>query len=144
MAPNPTMAELCTQNMRTLGLAVDLPAPDERMGSTDMGDISQLMPAIHAYFGIGPETIAGHSVEFAAAAVSEAGDAALINAAKALAMTTADLLAEPALLDRAKAEFQQMLARGQVAGWDGWLANGQAYTSAGFTPPAASRTAPLT
>ena len=127
MVANPTIADLCTQNMRALGLDVDLPAPDERMGSTDMGDISQVMPAIHAYFCIGPETMAGHSTEFAEAAVSEAGDAAVINAAKSLAMTAADLLAEPTLLDRAKTEFRQMLAEGQVAGWNGWLANGRAY-----------------
>jgi amidohydrolase len=131
MVPNPTIADLCTQNMRALGLEVVLPAPDERMGSTDMGDISQIMPAIHAYFSIGPETIAGHSIEFADAAVSEAGDAAVINASKSLAMTAADLLSEPALLERAKVEYQEMLARGQVAGWSGWLANGRAYASGG-------------
>ena len=120
MVPNPTIAELFDQNMRSLGLDVVSPEPNERMGSTDMGDISQLMPALHAYFAIAPEETPGHSIAFAEAAASESGDAAVINAAKSLAMTAADLLAEPLLLERAKAEYGQMLADGRVAGWEGW------------------------
>ncbi len=126
MAPNPTIADLFERNMRALGLDVVEPTPQERMGSTDMGDISQLMPAVHAYFAIAPETTPGHSIEMAAAAASEAGDAAVINAAKSLAMTAVDLLAEPSLLERAKTEFRQMLAEGVVAGWDGWRATRRA------------------
>jgi metal-dependent amidase/aminoacylase/carboxypeptidase family protein len=90
------------------------------MGSTDMGDISQLMPALHAYLAIAPEGTPGHSLEFAAAAASEAGDTAVLHAAQALAMTVADLLATPALLERAQAEFAQMLEAGRVAGWERW------------------------
>ena len=37
------------------------------------------------------------------------------------AMTTADLLAAPGLLERAKVEFAQMLEAGRVAGWEKWL-----------------------
>jgi metal-dependent amidase/aminoacylase/carboxypeptidase family protein len=92
----------------------------ERMGSTDMGDISQLMPAVHAYLAIAPEGTPGHSVEFAAAAASLAGDAAVLHAAQAMAMTVADLLASPGLLERAQAEYRQMLAAGRVAGWERW------------------------
>jgi metal-dependent amidase/aminoacylase/carboxypeptidase family protein len=91
------------------------------MGSTDMGDISQIMPAVHAYLSIAPEGTPGHSLEFAAAAASEAGDAAVLHAAQALAMTAADLLASPDLLERAKVEFSQMLEAGRVAGWETWL-----------------------
>jgi metal-dependent amidase/aminoacylase/carboxypeptidase family protein len=91
------------------------------MGSTDMGDISQLMPAIHAYVSIATEGTPGHSLAFAAAAASEGGDAAVLHAAQALAMTAADLLATPDLVERARAEFEQMLEAGRVAGWERWL-----------------------
>ncbi len=127
MVPNLTIGRLFVANMEALGIAVAEPAPDERMGSTDMGDISQILPSVHAYFAIGPETMPGHSLEFAAAAAGEPGDAAVIQAAKAMAMTVADLLAAPALVQQAQAEFRQMQADGLVAGWDAWRTNGQQY-----------------
>jgi len=130
MVPNPAIAEAFAQNMHALGLEVVEPAPDERMGSTDMGDVSQLMPAVHAYFAIGPEDLPGHSIAFAAAAAGPAGDAAVINGAKALGMTVGDLLGEPGLLERAQAEYGSMLEAGTVAGWDRWHAAGQSYQAA--------------
>lgn len=125
MVPNPTLARLCGENMQALGINVVEPDTNERMGSTDMGDISQILPALHAYFAIAPESVAGHSLELAEAAVSQAGDAAVINAAKSLAMTAVDLLADRDLFEQTRAEFQEMVADGRVAGWDRWLANGQ-------------------
>jgi metal-dependent amidase/aminoacylase/carboxypeptidase family protein len=103
------------------------------MGSTDMGDISQILPAVHAYFAIVPESIANHTVEFAVAAASPAGDAAVLDGAATLAMTAADLLAEPALLARAKTDFDRQLAAGAVAGRETWLARGREYTAAGVS-----------
>jgi amidohydrolase len=129
--PNPTIADVMARNMTALGRPVVEPAPNERMGSTDMGDISQILPAIHAYFAIVPESIANHTVEFAVAAASPAGDAAVVDGAATLAMTAADLLAEPALLARAKAEFARQLAAGEVAGRQTWLAHGKEYAAVG-------------
>jgi amidohydrolase len=120
MIPNRVLAEAFGHNLQALGRQVSEPKSAERMGSTDMGDISQLMPALHAYLAIAPEGTPGHSLEFAAAAVAETGDAAVLHAAQALAMTVADLLASPGLLERAKAEFSQMLEAGRVAGWERW------------------------
>ncbi|MBI3978819.1 MAG: M20 family metallopeptidase [Chloroflexi bacterium] len=131
MISNPTIAQICRRNMEALGLEVVEPAPDEGMGSTDMGDISQIIPAIHAYFAIGPATLVGHTPEMAAAAISEAGDAAVVDGAKALAMTAADLLAEPALLEQAQTDFRALQEQGRVAGRDAWRANRQLYGSGG-------------
>ena len=130
MVANPTIADLFARNMEATGRQVVEPAPDERMGSTDMGDISQIMPAVHAYFGIVPESIANHTVEFTAAAASPTGGAAVLDGAAALAMTTADLLAEPALLEQARAEFREQFAAGIVAGWDTWYEEGKQYAPA--------------
>jgi amidohydrolase len=131
MVPNPTIAALCGANMEALGLKVVEPSPVERMGSTDMGDISQVIPAIHAYFSIGPDTISGHSVEMTEAACSAAGDKAVIDGAKSLAMTAVDLLAEPELLAQAKAEHQRMTAEGRLAGWETWRENGKRFNGIG-------------
>ncbi|HMH53454.1 MAG TPA: M20 family metallopeptidase [Candidatus Acidoferrum sp.] len=129
--PNPTIADVMARNMATIGRMVIDPAPNERMGSTDMGDISQILPAVHAYFAIVPETIANHTVEFATASASPAGDTAVVEGAAALAMTAAELLTEPALIAQAKAEFSRQLAAGEVAGRELWLARGREYTGAG-------------
>jgi metal-dependent amidase/aminoacylase/carboxypeptidase family protein len=59
-----------------------------RGGSTDMGDISQLMPAIHPYVG-GASGI-GHGADY----VVEDYGLAVVTAAKALANTAIDLLAD--------------------------------------------------
>jgi metal-dependent amidase/aminoacylase/carboxypeptidase family protein len=99
------------------------------MGSTDMGDISQILPAVHAYFAIVPESIANHTVEFAVAAASPAGDAAVLDGAATLAMTAADLLTDPGLLAQAKGEFGRQLAAGEVAGRETWLARGREYAA---------------
>jgi metal-dependent amidase/aminoacylase/carboxypeptidase family protein len=117
--------------MAAVGRTVVEPAPNERMGSTDMGDISQILPAVHAYFAIGPESVANHTVEFAALAASPAGDAAVLDGAATLAMTAADLLAEPSRLAQAGADFRRQLAAGEVAGREAWLTRGQAYTGSG-------------
>jgi hypothetical protein len=131
MVPNPTVAKAFAQNMRTLGLDVVEPAADERMGSTDMGDISQLMPAVHACFAIGPEDMPGHSIRMAAAAVGPAGDAAVINGAKALAKTAADLLAVPGVCSTELGSiYRHMLDAGEVAGADRWHADAALYTGA--------------
>ena len=105
MLPNPTLASLFAANWRAIGVEVQEPRPNERMGSTDMGNVSQALPALHPYIAIAPESVAGHTVEFHAASISPAGHEGLLNAAKALAMTTIDLLSSPELMQQAKQEF---------------------------------------
>jgi metal-dependent amidase/aminoacylase/carboxypeptidase family protein len=129
--PNPTIADVMARNMAALGRTAIAPAPNERMGSTDMGDISQILPAVHAYFAIVPESIANHTVEFAVAAASPAGDAAVLDGATTMAMTAAELLAETSLIAQARAEFEGQRAAGHVAGRETWLARGREYTGAG-------------
>ena len=102
----PTLARLFGDNIRSLGENVQEPLPNERMGSSDMGNVSHHLPAIHPYVVIADPGIGGHTPEFAAAAASERGHAALLRSAKAMAMTAIDLLTQPALMQQAQAEFQ--------------------------------------
>jgi len=126
--PNPTIADVMARHMASLGRPVVEPQPNERMGSTDMGDISQILPAVHAYFAIAPEAVPNHTPEFATIAVSPAGDAAVVDGAAVMAMTAAELLANPSLLARARTDFDRQLAAGEVAGRATWLARGREYT----------------
>jgi amidohydrolase len=103
--PNKIMAGLFKTNLESLGRIVVDPNPNERMGSTDMGDISHLIPAIHPYLAIAPENIAGHTVEFRDYCISESGKSGMLDAAKALALTAVDLLTDPTLLLKAKEEL---------------------------------------
>lgn len=80
------------------------------IGSTDAGNISQVVPTIHPYIKIGPDDLVPHTIEFREAAKSEKGDEALIKGAKALALTALRLITEPDLLDAIKTEFNQKKA----------------------------------
>ena len=105
MRNNLVMARLFAKNMRSLGRKVKLYDPSQTFGSTDMGNISQLVPSIHPFGAIAPAEVSGHSPEFAAAAASEAGMKGMTDAAKALAMTVVDLLSAPEIVTRIKEEF---------------------------------------
>jgi amidohydrolase len=107
--PNPILSSLAEANMRALGL--ELSVPDERMGSSDMGNVSQVIPSIHPYVAIGPEELGGHTLAFREAARSPAGHEGMVKAAKILAMTTVDLLSDPAWLKKAKETFVEQKAR---------------------------------
>ena len=120
MVPSPVVAQTCSGHLKALGFTDVAPAPDERMGSTDMGDISQLMPALHVYLPIAPEGTPGHSVLFREASVSAQADEIVVLGAKVLGRTASDLLRVPGLLDRAIAEHHEMVRAGTVAGRQGW------------------------
>lgn len=59
--------------------------------STDMGNVSQLVPAIHPYVGIGSLPALNHQPEFAAHCVGGDAEKALLDAATALAWTALDV-----------------------------------------------------
>jgi amidohydrolase len=102
---NLTLARLFRQNMRSLGRKMLLSDPSKGFGSTDMGNVSQIVPSIHAGVAIAPQEVVIHSPEFASAAASEAGIQGMLDAAKALAMTVVDLVADPEIVTRVKQEF---------------------------------------
>jgi amidohydrolase len=80
--------------------------PASLAGSTDLGNVSVRTPSIHPMIAIaGPDT-SMHTTEFAVAAASAAGDAAVLDGAVGLALTALDVLADPAVLAAARAEFE--------------------------------------
>jgi amidohydrolase len=106
MKPNQALGEAFVRNLESLGEPLNPPPLDAGLGSTDMGDVSHAVPAIHAYIQICPEEVAGHSREFAQAAISRRGQEVMLVAAKALAMTAVDLFTDPDLVKRMKEEFK--------------------------------------
>jgi amidohydrolase len=104
---NRAMAGRFGEHLEALGEPVKEPPQIGGVGSSDFGNLSQVLPAIHPYVAIVPEGVSGHTPEFAAASASPEGIRGMLLAAKALALTTADLLADPRFLAKAKEEFVQ-------------------------------------
>jgi metal-dependent amidase/aminoacylase/carboxypeptidase family protein len=90
MVNNPSMQELFRDNASQLvgaNKVVTHEPSRNRGGSTDMGDLSHIMPVIHPYTTAA--TGGGHGVDY----LIEDYFQAVINPAKAMAMTVIDLLA---------------------------------------------------
>ncbi len=100
---NDPLADTYAKNLASLGVSVD--DTPRRGGSTDMGDVSQIVPSIHPYVAIAPENVAGHSTEFAAAAASDAGREGMWLGAVSMAMTALECLGDEELLDAVREDF---------------------------------------
>ena len=106
--PNKVLLDLMTDNLRSLGMPVNNERRRSGRGSTDFGNVSRRVPGIEARIAITDQIdTPGHSIQFREAAGSDHGRTAMLAAAKGLAMTAIDLLAEPAHLTRAKVVFDE-------------------------------------
>ena len=105
MKPNKILGELFLKHVVANGIP-HKPQKDNAMGSTDMGDVTQVVPGIHPYVQIAEDDVAGHSREFTDASGSERGQLAMLAAAKAMAMTTVDLLTDADLVAKIWEEFR--------------------------------------
>jgi amidohydrolase len=105
LRPNATMAALFERNLERIAFPVDPDDGEGGLGSTDCGNVSQVIPTIHPYIRISPDGVPGHSREFAEWARSPLARAGMLAGAKALALTALDLLADPEALGAAKEEF---------------------------------------
>ena len=104
MRSSRVLLDLFKVNMIAVGLMEGAPIPD-RKGSSDVGNVSQVLPTIQPMIGIAPVGMAIHTRDFADAAVKPLARRGMLAAAKTMAMTTFDLLAEPARVTAAKKEF---------------------------------------
>jgi amidohydrolase len=106
MRNNLSLARRFGAHLRALGRV-----PRERdgrvgAGSTDMGDVSHVVPAIHPWLAIVEEGAAlCHEHRFALAARGDEAMLTVLVAAKALARTAVDLLADPGLMAQVKQEW---------------------------------------
>lgn len=89
----PVMVELFARNAERLGrpMARAAHVPPGQTGSTDMGNVSKVVPAIHPMIGIDSLPAVNHQPEFAAHTISPAGDKAIRDGALAMAWTVIDL-----------------------------------------------------
>ena len=99
-----TDAPLCDQ-------IVPLDARGARMvGSTDVGDVSWAVPTVQARGATYAIGTPGHSWQLTAQGKTPAAHKGMVHVAKAMAGTAVDVLRDPALLARAKADHAARLA----------------------------------
>ena len=106
----PGFDEVYRRQMASLGVELE---EDERasIGSSDVGNISQVVPTIQPMLAITDGPTPGHSEAFVEAARSEKGLNAIALGAKALALTALELIENPALLEAIKQEHQAALEK---------------------------------
>ncbi len=107
MLNNMAMARRFGAALEVLGRKPRETDPSVGSASTDMGDVSLAVPAIHPWLAICDEGHAlCHERAFAACADSARGYETMLVAAKAMARTAADLLESPGLLEAARIEHE--------------------------------------
>lgn len=106
MQTNQTLSDVYTNNLISLGVSEQSITEDQGdHGSLDMGNVSQVVPAIHPYIQICDDYFVCHTHEFREAALSEQGREAMILGAQTMALTGYDVLTNQTLLQKIKEEF---------------------------------------
>lgn len=101
------MARLFKQNFEYLGRKINLGENKLQTFSTDVGNVSRLVPTIQPLVSIAPDDIQLHTPDFArAAAKGEALDT-LLDAGKAMAMTAVDILSDESVARQVWDEFRK-------------------------------------
>ncbi|WP_052031015.1 M20 family metallopeptidase [Rhodococcus triatomae] len=98
LRPDPWLVGAYREQIETMGRS---PLPPDRegsrpLGSTDMGNVTQVIPGIHPVIGIESGGAVTHQPEFAAACVTESADRAVLDGARALAGTVIAAATDPA------------------------------------------------
>ncbi|WP_030722639.1 amidohydrolase [Streptomyces sp. NRRL F-2580] len=94
------------------GIRLTQPVGGVFLGSSDIGDVSSRVPAIHPFVAILGDEASDHTPAFARAAASERGREVMLAAAEALACTAADVLTDAGISARAWARQREKAAAG--------------------------------
>ncbi|WFA09272.1 M20 family metallopeptidase [Tissierella sp. Yu-01] len=107
VVPTPLFDEVYEKHLNRYGEYISKDNVKKGSGSTDVGNISQVVPTIHTNIKISNEYIAGHSVEFREASRSELGLSSIELGAKILANTALDIILDSDLLERIKKQHAE-------------------------------------
>ena len=104
---NPALESTYAANSATLGREVSEPGTAGAVvGSTDMGNVSHVVPSIHPMVSVAPRGVGIHTPGFADFAAAPSGDEGVLDGAKAMAMTIVDLWCSPELRASVAADFE--------------------------------------
>jgi amidohydrolase len=103
MNNNAPLAEAYRANAEAVGRNF-LELPVDSTGSSDMGNVSMVVPSIHPTFSVGAFAL-NHTPGFTQICATDAAHDAMVQVAQALAMTGVDLVQNPELVNDAKRAF---------------------------------------
>lgn len=106
LVTNSTLAELYQANVKTLGITFSPLKDEEALGSTDMGNVSYVVPSTHVMYAIDSKAV-NHSHAFTTAAITEIAHEKTLIASKGMAMTAIDVLCNPELMVKIKKDFEE-------------------------------------
>ncbi|KAF3044797.1 hypothetical protein E8E12_010694 [Didymella heteroderae] len=105
---NRTLCELYAQDMDALGTRVQVDQEKLMNASTDMGNVSHIIPSFHGAFVIpAGNDVSAHNPAFAACAGTDGGHKAAVNCAKGMAMLALRVLIDEEVARNAKEDFEQ-------------------------------------
>ncbi|WP_031470483.1 amidohydrolase [Sciscionella sediminilitoris] len=102
---NHPLAYRVADYLRGQGIPVSEPVLRGGTGSSDIGNVSLELPAIHPYLAIMPEGTASHSRAMTEYAATDSAHTSMFAMARALAYAGADLLADPGFLAHVRQDF---------------------------------------
>lgn len=104
--PNFAIDERWKKYMEEQGEEVLYPNPDAKIGSSDIGNVTLKLPAIHAYLKIVDERVVAHNVAFTKVSATDRAHEATMKAIKALAATGLDIMSDVGFRDEINTEFK--------------------------------------
>ncbi len=108
IVPTPSFDAVYRECLESLGeKVIDSNQP---LGSSDVGNVSQVIPVIQPMIRISEVPVAGHSIEKREACCAESGLSSISLGAKALALTALELITKPDLLEQIKADHARAVA----------------------------------
>ena len=110
MVLTPKLDQVWVRNMNALGQECEPQTWKVSPGSSDVGNVSQVVPAIQPHISITDVQVPGHSQGMVEASRSEKGMKSIVLGAKALAWTAVDLITDPKLLAEVKEEHAYNVA----------------------------------
>lgn len=110
MLPNHTLLSVLRRNMDLLDEPVDLDVMPLARASTDAGNVSHVIPTIHAIMGVRSSAVP-HTPDFRDAVAGAKGTEIALRSARSLALTVCDLLRDPEAVSSAQEELDQALRK---------------------------------
>jgi amidohydrolase len=109
--PNLTIGEVYKKYMEDQREEVDYPDPYAKIGSSDIGNVTLKIPAIHAYFKITEKDIASHSTNFTEAALTDEAHESTFKTSKALSCTGYEILTDTKLREQILKEYSEKVPK---------------------------------
>lgn len=105
LVTNQTLSAVYEKWLRETGVK-DIEGPRKSFGSSDIGNVSQVVPAIHPYFGICQTETPGHSREFAMATKTPYAYESMVKTITAMVLSAIEIIDNDELLEKIRVEFQ--------------------------------------